>query len=210
MSVFLYPQAPFPAASRTNGKVSNVVGPTFHNSFDDVHLLYEVRQIYLLISMWSVKPVNKPRSYFFLCLSTRFCWMTFTLRTVDSFQCKMLNWPPSARQDTCKSSVRRSFPGSYQTYLSSSLIFQITSVICNRTTLNASCWPWCTQSIRWLLPPANITEIFGRSPLLVYTELSSRIWQGQIRQIQMLLHKEFMLDFTMYIWKTFFKKHLLR
>ncbi|KAM9352690.1 protein FAM180A-like [Symphorus nematophorus] len=38
----LQTKALFPAASRIKRGVSNVVNPTFHNSFDDVHLLYEI------------------------------------------------------------------------------------------------------------------------------------------------------------------------
>ncbi|XP_044049935.1 protein FAM180A-like [Siniperca chuatsi] len=32
----------FPAANRIKRGVANVVNPTFHNSFDDVHLLFEI------------------------------------------------------------------------------------------------------------------------------------------------------------------------
>ncbi|XP_076589467.1 protein FAM180A-like [Chaetodon auriga] len=36
------PKALFPAASRTKRGTATVVNPTFHNSFDDVHLLFEI------------------------------------------------------------------------------------------------------------------------------------------------------------------------
>ncbi|XP_029290450.1 protein FAM180A-like [Cottoperca gobio] len=35
-------KALFPGASRIKRGVTNVVNPTFHNSFDDVHLLFEI------------------------------------------------------------------------------------------------------------------------------------------------------------------------
>lgn len=60
-SLSLYPQVLFPAASRIKRGAATVMNPMFHNSFDDVHLLFEVRQIYLWISVFL--SVNKPEQH---------------------------------------------------------------------------------------------------------------------------------------------------
>lgn len=58
-SLSLYLQALFPAASRVKRGVPNAGNLSFHNSFDDVHLLFEVRQMHVTeICHKNVKPVK--------------------------------------------------------------------------------------------------------------------------------------------------------
>lgn len=185
LSVSLYPQALFPAASRIKRESETAMNPTFQDSFDDVHLLFEVRQIYLFEVQNQQTDLNNEHVPSFS--SIRSCWLAYTLSTVGSSQCETPSWLPSARQETWKSSARRSFPGSWQTYIASSLTFQIIPATCNRMILSASCWHWCTPPSRWSTLPLNSNETCGKSLLLVCTKPSSRIWQGPIKQVPVLL-----------------------
>lgn len=57
LSVSIYQLALFPNASRIKREATTVVSPTFHNSFKDVYLLFEVREMY-------------PYLYFIMCFNS--------------------------------------------------------------------------------------------------------------------------------------------
>lgn len=188
-SLFVSLQALFPAASRLKRGSANVMELMFHNSFEDVHLLFEVKPKSFFREYYRQNQDTDFFSLFFVCFSSsRFSWLVPSLRTMESFLCETLSWHPSARQGTWKSSVKRSFPGTTQTYYSSSMASRIKMDRWSRTILNAPWWPWYTPPSRWSTPPVNTNEECGRSRLLICTKPSNRTWRRRDEKIP-LPHK---------------------
>lgn len=54
--------------------------------------------------------MNTDHFFLFFVPSARSCWMEYTLRTVESFQCKMLSWLLSARRKNLKAICEEIIP----------------------------------------------------------------------------------------------------